>query len=38
MRREFGTIQELERGKLYRVFWRENGKKRSRRVDARARA
>lgn len=32
MRREFGTIQELERGKLYRVFWQEGGRKRSHRV------
>ena len=32
MRREFGTIQELERGKLYRIFWQEGGGKRSKRV------
>ncbi len=32
MRREFGTIREMRRGELYRVFWQENGKKRSHHV------
>lgn len=32
MRREFGSIVELERGRLYRVYWREGGQKRSHRV------
>lgn len=32
MRREFGTIQELERGRLYRVFWQQGEKKCSHRV------
>lgn len=32
MRRDFGTITELERGKLYKVYWTEGGKRRSHRV------
>ena len=32
MRREFGSIIEIERGKRYRVCWVEGGKKRYRRV------
>ena len=32
MRREFGTIKEIRRGELYRVFWQENGRKRSHNV------
>lgn len=32
MRREFGTISEVRRGELYRVFWQEGGKKRSKTV------
>lgn len=33
MRREFGSIVELEKGKRYQVFWTAGGKRRSKRVS-----
>lgn len=32
MRREFGTIQEVKRGSVYRVFWQQDGRKHSKRI------
>ena len=32
VRREFGTIQEVKRGSVYRVFWQQDGRKHSKRI------